>query len=586
MLRALVFLFSLLLAAGQQAHGAPLAGPNHDPVTLGSATLLTADGPRSVQLPHVLESGDFEPEGSRVRYRMVFTLAGLEEESGSGQPLGIYVPKMSLAGRLVLNGEEIGACELGPLEHLRCLHRPYLFVPQASSWRAGLNVLDVEIYANSRQMNGLAAVAVGPAQELAAERYRPMRFLKVNAVDGLAWVTLALGLIVLSVSIALRGDRLYSWFAATALAISLSNLNYTVSVPPVRHELFSWLIFATTQVTAPCLVLTVLSFFQRDWRWVRRALIAFIAIGPAAIWLSGNDRQVVALLYLPLMALGPLVAACALRWAALPQGRAGGLASLNRLAGWCMALSFSAVVVASLLDWLRLTGRSSFEGVYLVTYVIPSVAVVMGATLAGQLALALRTSRDATATLDRRVAQRTQELMQANRQLEALSATDGLTGLANRRHFEQLLDKEWLRARRDGVPLTLMMVDVDHFKRFNDTFGHLAGDECLRQVAQVIRARLMRSSDTTARYGGEEFIAITLADAERARELAEAIRQDIEAAILPFGPERAARLTASIGTATTVPDQSQSAQSLMQAADEALYAAKRGGRNRVVQAPG
>ena len=563
MLRALVLLLAFCLLS--PAHSA-------DAIVIRNATLVAATEVRNVDLPHVLQAGDFDPLGSRVRYRLVFELAAKAED----RPLGIYVPKMSLAGRLLLNGDDIGACELGPLEQLRCLHRPYLFVPPASHWRTGQNMLEIEIFASNRQMNGLSAVEVGPAQALAADRYRPMRFLKVNAVDGLAWVSLSLGLIVLCVSIAQRGDRLYSWFGATAFAISLSNLNYTVSVPPFHGDVFSWLVFSTTQVTAPCLILTMLSFFRKDWTVVRHALLAFIVLGPMAIWLSGNSRQVVALLYLPLMVIGPLVAAKSVHWAS----------QAGRIAGWFMALSFTAVVAASFLDWLRLAGKSSFEGVYLVTYVIPSVAVVMGATLAGQLALALRTTRDLTATLDKRVAARTQELVQANRRLQELSATDGLTGLTNRRHFEAQLEREWLRARRDKVPLSLMMVDVDHFKRFNDTFGHQAGDECLRQVAQILKARLMRGSDTTARYGGEEFIAITFADPARANDLAEGIRKDVETAALPFGPELAARLTVSIGTATIVPGPDQSVQAFIKSADDALYAAKRGGRNQVVQAPG
>lgn len=564
----LLWLLWALLGAGHaRAEGAPLH-------TVREATLTSAAGERKVELPHVLQTSDFAPEGSRVRYRLQFDLPAIEDQAPGGEPLGIYVPKMSLAGRLALNGEQVGACELGPLETLRCLHRPYLFVPPMSHWRATGNVLEFEIHATSRQMNGLSAVTVGPAKALSRGGYGTRRAVQVGVVNGLAWVALSLGLIVLCVSVALGGDRLYGWFGLTAFAIALGNLNYIVSVPPVRPEVFSWFVFSINQVTAPLLMLTLLSFFRREWPWMRRGLVAFMVAGPAAVWFSGSNRDVVALLYVPFMLLGPALAATALFWSWRSR----------RTADWCMALSFAAVVASSFLDWFRLTGKSAFEGVYLVTYVIPSTAVVMGATLAGQLAAALRIARELTATLDRRVAERTEDLVRANRQLEELSATDGLTGLTNRRHFDETLAKEWLRARRHGHPLALLMIDVDHFKRFNDTHGHLAGDECLRRVAQVLRARMLRGSDTTARYGGEEFAVITGADAQGARLVAERLRQDVESLVLPYAPEKAGMVTVSIGVAALVPDESRTPTGLIALADDALYQAKQNGRNRVAVA--
>ncbi|GAO23483.1 diguanylate cyclase [Alicycliphilus sp. B1] len=182
----------------------------------------------------------------------------------------------------------------------------------------------------------------------------------------------------------------------------------------------------------------------------------------------------------------------------------------------------------------------------------------MGGTLASQLATALKTARELTATLDKRVAERTEALTLANQRLEELSTTDSLTGLANRRHFDDILAKEWQRARRLRHPLALLMIDVDHFKQFNDTYGHLAGDDCLRQVAQILKQRLLRGSDTAARFGGEEFAVITSMDLEGALHIAELIRQDVENHPVSVDGVDAVHVSVSIGLSALVPDGSRS----------------------------
>ena len=171
--------------------------------------------------------------------------------------------------------------------------------------------------------------------------------------------------------------------------------------------------------------------------------------------------------------------------------------------------------------------------------------------------------------------------------LQNLAARDGLTGIANRRAFDDRLQLEWLRSQREGMPLSLCLIDVDFFKRYNDNYGHQQGDECLRQVATTIAASLFRPGDLAARYGGEEFAVImpntkengTLAVAER---ICERIR-DIG---LPHAhSDVAANVTVSIGTATMTPQPDQGFAELVAAADAALYAAKHAGRDRACAAP-
>jgi diguanylate cyclase (GGDEF)-like protein/PAS domain S-box-containing protein len=168
--------------------------------------------------------------------------------------------------------------------------------------------------------------------------------------------------------------------------------------------------------------------------------------------------------------------------------------------------------------------------------------------------------------------------------LRQQSIHDSLTGLANRRHFDRRLDEECRRAARSGEPLSLLLIDVDTFKGFNDAYGHQAGDLCLGQVADALRQRLRRSGDLLARYGGEEFAAILPAtDAARAAYLGEEIRADVEALAIPNQASAHSVITVSLGAATT--DHQGEApiepRSLVASADRALYEAKAAGRNQV-----
>ena len=168
-------------------------------------------------------------------------------------------------------------------------------------------------------------------------------------------------------------------------------------------------------------------------------------------------------------------------------------------------------------------------------------------------------------------------------ELRKFSFVDGLTGIPNRRRFDEYLANETRRACRAGAPLALLMLDVDHFKRFNDALGHIEGDACLRRVAQIAAAQLARPSDLLARYGGEEFAAVLPdTDLTGAINRAERIRAAVEQAQVrhpasPIGPH----VTVSIGAAMVAPRAISDGPALLAAADQALYRAKEGGRNRV-----
>ena len=167
--------------------------------------------------------------------------------------------------------------------------------------------------------------------------------------------------------------------------------------------------------------------------------------------------------------------------------------------------------------------------------------------------------------------------------LQRAAMLDPLTKIANRRHFDAFLDKEWHRAIRNAQPLSLVVLDVDHFKLYNDTLGHAAGDVCLQKVAQTLQDHAARPTDLAARYGGEEFVLLFAeTPAENAARLAEMIRAAVLALEIPNpGSTTSAWLTVSVGVATIVPTQLDAIDNLFVCADRAMYAAKGGGRNRV-----
>jgi len=175
------------------------------------------------------------------------------------------------------------------------------------------------------------------------------------------------------------------------------------------------------------------------------------------------------------------------------------------------------------------------------------------------------------------------DLEESNLKLQYLSAIDGLTQIANRRHLDRTLAIEWQRAKRKREPLGFIMTDIDHFKMFNDTYGHQAGDECLRIVASLIKDHARRPGDLAARYGGEEFaLVLTNTSTEQAMIIAEQMRKQIMETVIKYEQSVSTNITASFGVASMIPGYDQNnPTSLIQEADQAMYRAKKLGRNRV-----
>lgn len=174
-----------------------------------------------------------------------------------------------------------------------------------------------------------------------------------------------------------------------------------------------------------------------------------------------------------------------------------------------------------------------------------------------------------------------QQLQWANQELQHLVTKDGLTGIANRRRFDDYLNQEWQRLQQLQQPLSLILCDIDHFKRYNDYYGHLAGDRCLKQIAQALEQSLQRSTDLVVRYGGEEFaVILPETDAKQAIQIAQRFQMEIAALQIPHGCSSVnAFVTLSIGIASQIPTSELTTENLIAATDQALYMAKAQGRN-------
>ena len=177
-----------------------------------------------------------------------------------------------------------------------------------------------------------------------------------------------------------------------------------------------------------------------------------------------------------------------------------------------------------------------------------------------------------------------EQLLGLQAELQELSFKDSLTGLANRRRFDAVMEQEWLEARSNRRPLSLLMIDIDHFKQYNDRYGHLQGDSCLKQVGGLLQSAARRPRDFLARFGGEEFaLVLPETDADAARAIASRCSEAIaDAAIAHEGLALGARLTISLGAGTTIPGHAEESMPFIETVDRRLYRAKQRGRDRIV----
>jgi len=385
-------------------------------------------------------------------------------------------------------------------------------------------------------------------------------------------------------------SNLFVFLGVLALAALASTVIASLVIPELRDwnqqgPALSW--WAGNLTGSVVLAPPLLSWMGRNSQNQRRELLRteygllLLACGLTALVVSADWIQVISLR--PATLVMPLSLWAAYRFSPAAATPVTGLLALS-------------------LSWLpnpndqRLLSANALQSQEVLALTV-NVALITALTVLVINNSRVRTSRQLrqlAGSLERTVAERTDQLAAANARLQHLSDTDGLTGIANRRRFDGLLSERWRMAAASGTPLAVAMIDIDHFKAYNDTYGHPAGDRCLQQVAAALSEEIRQGSDCLARYGGEEFVVLWNGlDPKQAAAMAERLRACVLALALPHQSNGAAAVvTLSIGVAAQqVPRGSLRAPSdeiqhgidaLLKLADQRLYAAKSQGRNRVV----
>lgn len=355
------------------------------------AVLTGLSEPRAVSLPNVLETSDFLPDGSRVRYRMSVNLS-----EAPLTPVGVFVSKMSLSGALFVNGQYIGNCGHGPLETLRCLHKPSFFSTTKDVWQPGDNTIEFEIHANSRQMNGLSPIQIGEVESLYAHNYRMSNWFKTDLLVGLQWISMVFGLLSLAVYFILRKESAFLWFGFGCLMHATGLLIVTVSSPVFSIKFFTWMGITSRFLTIPLIFLTMLSLFDKLQRWMVISVLGLMVCAPIFIGLGGVSGPLVQFVFLMLICLGFALNLIAIRWAWDSRTPI----KLTTIVMGTVMLSTGAA------DWLRFAGKSEFEGGFFFPYIYSAMLVILGTFLIRNLATSLKQSREDREQLQRRAVER------------------------------------------------------------------------------------------------------------------------------------------------------------------------------------
>ena len=311
------------------------------------AVLTGLAGPRVVSLPNVLEATDFLPKGSRVRYRLIVNLP-----EAPLTPVGVFVPKMSLAGALFVNGQYIGNCMHGPLEKLRCLHKPSFFSTSKDVWQSGENTVEFEVHANARQMNGLSPIQIGEVESLYANNHRMGHWLKTEFLEGLQWISVVFGILSLAVYVILRKEPAFLWFGFTCLIHAVGLLIITVSSPAINNNFFTWMGITSCLMSIPLIFLTMLSLFDKLQRWMVISALGLMVSISIVMGLSGVSKIFVQFNWIILIISGLLFFFKAVRWAFVSP-------TSIKITAVAMTLVMLFTCIA---DWLRFAGKTEFEG--------------------------------------------------------------------------------------------------------------------------------------------------------------------------------------------------------------------------------
>ena len=379
------FLLALVL------HGGSAFAAQHPPEEvqqLTEARLVTASGESDVKLPHVLSPQHFTAGRQLVTYRLSINL-----ETAPSEPLGLYIGKVALSGRVRLNGVELGSCGPGPLSQLRCQHQPLWLLAAPQLWTAGINHIEVDVWATDGQLNGLSPIVVGPAQTTYESFYRPERLLKYDLVLALLWMALTLGLISLMLAFSLRDQPVYLWFGLACVIRALNSLNPLIN--SISADLFwsNWFLISSRLLALPFSILAIVAFFERPMPRLTPWLIGYACMVPLLVAASGNNIRFAILIALPILAGALIGTAHSLRW----------YMQRRRPQDLMLLLTIGVLVVAGLHDIWRLLDVEGFMRPLILPYTNAAVLIVMGGIIIHRATQALRTTANLSRILGERI---------------------------------------------------------------------------------------------------------------------------------------------------------------------------------------
>lgn len=526
---------------------------------------------RSVNIPTSLSPTESQGAG---------TLIVTVDLPPGGRSYGLKIPYMASANRVYVDGQEIGGA--GSVEApYRARYLPLELFFDADG---GPVELAIQVANEHHRRMRLNRVYIGEAPTI--RRLTHLRLIRDAVLFGSLALLAAYHLVVFFLH---QRDRAFLFFAGiagvAAMRLGITTERVLVRVwPAMPPELMMKFGYAPAFLLLPLIVLYLhqLSPFGTLQSAARVARI--VASGFALLILVTTVQiydWVFEYALLPIVALGLYVLVLVILRPTFD----------SRSGANVIAVGGVIVLVTAVSDYLREIGvlqAPELLSVGILVFLLLQAyflawrfqsAYTDISELAGEVQ---RLNRD----LEERIEERTRELAAANERLRQISRTDGLTGIANRRYFDEAYEREWQHAVRYSTPIAAILADIDFFKAYNDHAGHLEGDDCLRRIAGILQTGARRRTDVVARYGGEEFM-ILLPDAEL--EIAVSVAEDLRGRVMALGiphpdSEVAEAVTVSFGVAMMRPGGEDEPASLLRQADTALYRAKERGRNRVVAA--
>lgn len=545
---------------------------------------------------YITEDGEVSGNGYAT-YRLLF-------EAQDGAKLGLKIPRMLTAYQLWVNGERIASA--GTVGKNRDDMRPQ-YLPQVAlfSSRQDENEIVIQISNFNHRSGGmLESIVLGSEKQILDMRYQKIayEFLLFGSlmIMGLYHIILfwfrkanlsplyfGLFCLFLAVRTLLVGERMFIYFFPLTnweLAHKLQTLTFYLGVP---------MIVTFFSVVFPAY------FHQRTVRVIQGIAAVFVTLvllTPVRIFSVVNPGY-------------QLFALCAIAYLFITFIKM--ILQKKNKEGWLIIAGGLAIILTSLNDivflsvWMNdyslpflrsIVRTDNLSAIGQLIFVFTN-SIVLAKRFSNSLEHEENMTQELKATnqnLDYLVEKRTQaldesrrELEKANHTLEQMARKDPLTGLWNRRHYDEIIEIEWSRCLRYKKPIALMILDIDYFKKYNDCYGHVAGDECLIKIAQTVHSLFRRSCDVAIRYGGEEFVVI-MPETEKgeAIKVAERVLKSVEELNIPHeGSPVISRVSVSIGVTSMVPEHHQAYKELLLAADKALYQAKSAGRNQYQYLP-